>query len=121
MKAGFCAALLLLAAAPLFAQSAGVAGISGVVKDQSGAVVPKAKVVISSQSQGVLRTLATNSEGVFTAPVLSPGPGYEVKVSASGFAEYDAHGIVLQVGDNLDLRVSLTVGQTATQIDVSAA
>ena len=121
MKAGFCAALLLLAAAPLFAQSAGVAGISGVVKDPSGAVVQKAKVVISSLSQGVIRTLDTNSEGVFTAPVLTPGPGYEVKVTASGFADYDAQGIVLQVGENLDLRVGLTVGQTATLIDVSAA
>jgi len=121
MKVKYGAGLLLLIAAPLFAQSAGVAGISGVVKDQSGAVVPNAKVVISSQSQGVIRTLTSNSEGVFTAPVLTPGPGYEVKVNAAGFAEYDARGILIQVGENLDLRVTLTVGQTATEIDVSAA
>ena len=49
--------LLVFVAAPVFAQSGGVAGISGVVRDPSGAVVPGAKVVISSEGQGVLRTL----------------------------------------------------------------
>jgi len=45
--------LLVFVAAPVFAQSGGVAGISGVVRDPSGAVVPGAKVVISSEGQGV--------------------------------------------------------------------
>ena len=83
MKLPYLAALWLLVTAPLFAQSAGVAGISGVVRDQSGAVVPDARVVISSESQGLIRTLTSNSEGVFTAPVLTPGPGYQVTVSAA--------------------------------------
>src|SRR5581483_3871702 len=102
MKVKLFTALLVFGAASLFAQSAGVAGIQGVVKDQSGAVVPNAKVVISSTYQGVLRTLTTNGEGVFTAPVLTPGSGYEVKVTAAGFTEYDAKDLVLQVGQNLD-------------------
>ena len=114
------AALLLLLSAPLFAQSAGVAGISGVVKDQSGASVPNARVVISSDSQGLIRTLTTNSEGVFAAPVLTPGSGYQVKVSAGGFSDYLAKDLVLQVGQDLDLHVNLAVGQTSTQVEVSA-
>lgn len=115
------AAVLLFASASLFGQSAGVAGISGIVRDPSGALIPNAKVVISSAAQGTLRNLTTNSEGIFTAPVLTPGSGYEVKVSAPGFADYDAKDLTLQVGQTLDLRVSLTVGQTATQVDVNAA
>ena len=114
-------AAMVLAAASLYAQSAGVAGISGVVKDPSGAVVPNAKVVISRESQGTIRTLTSNGEGVFTAPVLTPGPGYEVKVTAAGFADYQVAGLVLQVGENLDLHVSLAVGQAATQVSVDAA
>ena len=70
--------LLVFVAAPVFAQSAGVAGISGVVRDPSGAVVPGAKVVISSEGQGTLRTLESNDDGVFTAPALVPGPGYRL-------------------------------------------
>ncbi|HEV2445423.1 MAG TPA: TonB-dependent receptor [Candidatus Sulfopaludibacter sp.] len=116
------ASLFVFLSVPVFAQSAaGMAGISGVVRDASGAVVPNAKVVIASQSQGTLRTLVTNGEGVFAAPALPPGSGYSVNVTAAGFATYEAAGLVLLVGQNLDLRVALTVGQAATKVEVTAA
>jgi outer membrane receptor protein involved in Fe transport len=114
--------LLLSLCAPVFAQSsAGVAGISGTVRDQSGAVVPNAKVIISSASQGVVRTLDTNTAGIFTAPGLTPGPGYKVTVTAPGFANYEAQGFELLVGQNVDLKIALAVGVTTTQVEVSAA
>ena len=113
--------LLLLLSASAFAQSAGgVAGISGVVRDPSGAVVPNAKVVISSEAQGTLRTLETNDAGLFTAPGLTPGSGYKVSITASGFAGYEAAGLILQVGQNMDLRISLTVATTTTTVEISA-
>ena len=114
--------LPLLFTASGFAQvSGGVAGISGVVRDPSGATVPNAKVVIASEGQGMLRSITTNADGVFNAPALAPGPGYEVTVTAAGFAGYDAKGLMLQVGQNLDLQVALTVGQTSTQVNVNEA
>jgi hypothetical protein len=58
---------------------------------------------------------------VFTAPALLPGSGYQVTVTAPGFGEYDAKGLVLQVGQNLSLNISLEVGQTATNVEVTAA
>ncbi len=84
----FCAVSLLLSFSILgFAQSAGgVAGISGVVRDQSGAVVPNANVVVSNDPQGFVRNLTANGDGVFTAPALIPGAGYKVTVTAPGFA-----------------------------------
>ena len=122
MRATLATFLLLFLSASLFAQSSGgVAGISGVVRDPSGAVVPNAKVVISSAAQGVLRTLETNDAGVFTAPALTPGPGYQVSVTASGFAGYEAKDLTLQVGQNMDLRVGLTVATSATTVEVGAA
>src|SRR5229473_3490898 len=114
--------LLLFLSASAFAQSAGgVAGISGVVRDQSGAVVPKANVVISSASQGTIRNLTTNDAGLFTAPALVPGPGYRVTVTATGFTQYEARNLDLQVGQNLDLKISLAVGQASTSVEVTAA
>jgi outer membrane receptor protein involved in Fe transport len=108
-------------AAPALAQSAGgVAGISGVVRDASGASVPNAKVVISTGSQGTVRAIITNNDGVFTAPALDPGPGYRVTVTAAGFNIYDATHFDLKVGQNVDLRIALTVGQATTQVDVTA-
>jgi hypothetical protein len=112
----------LLASACAFAQAVGgSAGISGVVKDPSGSAVPNAKIVISSASQGTLRTLETNSAGAFAAPALTPGPGYQVSVTAAGFAPYDLKDINLEVGQSLNLNIPLTVGQTSTTIDVVGA
>src|SRR5229473_4850073 len=114
--------LLLFLSASAFAQSAGgVAGISGVVRDQSGAVVPKANVVISSTSQGTIRNLSTNDAGLFTAPALIPGPGYQVTVTAAGFTQYEAKNLDLQVGQNMDLKINLTVGPTTTSVEVTSA
>ncbi len=116
------AVVALLASSCVFAQSAGgVAAIAGTVKDPSGAAVPNAKVVISSDSQGTLRTLQTNAAGMFTAPALLPGPGYKVSVSVAGFAPYELHDIDLEVGQNLNLTIPLAVGTTTTTIDVVGA
>ncbi len=98
--------LLLFLPVSAFAQAAGgVAGISGTVHDPSGAAVPKAQVVISSASQGQVRSIASNGAGVFAAPSLTPGPGYQVTVTATGFAPYEVKDIDLQVGQNLDLNI----------------
>jgi hypothetical protein len=115
------ASLLLFVSAPAFAQSAaGLAVISGVVRDASGAVVPDARVVIASDSQGPIRTVATNGGGVFAAPALLPGSGYRVTVTAPGYAVYEAKDFDLQVGQNLNLNVSLTVGHSVTVVEVTA-
>jgi outer membrane receptor protein involved in Fe transport len=115
------APLIVLLSAPVFAQSGGVAGITGTVHDPSGAVVPNAKVVISSASQGQVRSIVANSAGVFSAPSLIPGPGYSVSVTAPGFAQNDLKDIDLQVGQNLTLNITLAVGQAVTAVEVNAA
>ena len=121
MKFQYFAALCLFVCAPIFAQSsAGVAGISGVVKDATGASVPNAKVVISSASQGQVRSLNTNEAGLFSAPALIPGAGYKVTVTAAGFNVYEADNLTLAVGQNLNLNVALAVGASTTEVDVTA-
>ena len=119
-----CSAMLMimvfLAPASFGQSAAGVAGISGVVRDPSGATVPNAKVVISS-GQGTVREVTTNDAGVFVAPALIPGSGYQVKVTAPGFSAWQTTEIVLSVGQNLDLKADLQVTASATQVQVSAA
>src|SRR5665213_120324 len=115
------APLLVFLSAPAFAQSGGVAAISGTVHDPSGSVVPNARVVVSSASQGQVRSIQTNSAGVFSAAALNPGPGYSVAVTAPGFSESDTKDIDLQVGQNLNLNVAMTVGQTSTSVEVNSA
>ena len=98
---------------------AGMGGISGVVRDQSGAVVPGAKVLVSNPSKGINRTLETNTAGVFSAPALVPDNGYMVVVDKEGFAKYEAKNLEVLVGQDVRLNVSLTVAGTANEVLVT--
>ncbi len=68
---------------PAFAQ-APVGTISGVVADESGAVIPNATVKIRNKATGAERDLISNAEGSFSAPSLPAGV-YEVRVELKGF------------------------------------
>src|SRR5260370_12242 len=121
MRLCFTACLLLIVSAPVFAQSAaGLAAISGVVRDQSGAAAPKASVVVSNSSLGTVRTLTTNDDGLFTAPALARASGYEVARTVSGFGGYEPKALDLPVGQNLNLNINLSLAQSATAVEVTA-
>ncbi len=105
---------------PAAAQSlAGLGAINGVVRDASGSVVPAAKVVVSNASNGIRRNLETNESGLFSAPSLSPGEGYEVSVLKEGFAAYTAKQITIQVGQNVTLNVNLDVKAQTQEVTVT--
>ena len=72
-----------LGPAALHAQIAG-SNISGVVSDPSGALIPRAKIVLRNLATQIVRTLNTNLEGFYGAPNLPPGE-YKAVVSAEGF------------------------------------
>ncbi len=113
--------LLLCFSVWAFAQSAGLAVISGVVRDSSGGAIPNAKVTVSNDANGTIRDLSSNEAGLFTAPALTPAAGYKVSVQVSGFNKYEASNLDLRVGQNLSLEVKLSVAQATTQVEVSAA
>ena len=73
----FAAALLVWPALNLDAQTAATGTITGTVTDSSGAIVPKADVVITDTDTGVTRTVATTDAGTYVATFLQPGH-YEV-------------------------------------------
>src|SRR6266446_788141 len=113
---------LLAFAAGAWAQSgAGLGGISGVVKDASGAVVPGAKVTIANDGKGVRRTTAANAAGLFNAPALPPAQGYRVTVEFQGFAPFEQKDVGVEVGGSVDLSVTLAVSGAAAQVEVTSA
>src|SRR5262249_35217147 len=108
-------------AASAFGQTAaGFGAISGAVRDASGAAIPNAKVTVSNPGKGIVRNLATNEAGVFTAPALVPASGYSVAVTAPGFAPWDVKDVQLLVGQNVNLNISLLVAASTTQVEVTA-
>jgi Carboxypeptidase regulatory-like domain len=93
--------------------------IAGVVKDSSGALVPNAKVTITSQEQGFSRTLTTGSDGSFFADPLQPGT-FTLTIEAQGFKRQVRKDVRLFANDHLAISdISLEVGGTAETVTVS--
>src|SRR5437660_668247 len=67
----FTLGCILLHAGSLFAQNTGT--ILGTVKDQSGAVLPAAKVTVTNVDTGTSRTSVTGSGGEYRVPALMVG------------------------------------------------
>jgi len=122
-KNTFFAALLFLCLPDgLLSQAvAGFGGISGVVRDASGAVVPSADVIVENSSKGIRRTLTSNDSGVFAAPALVPAPGYVVRVNKSGFQAFEMKDIEVLIGQNVNVNVPLAVAGAATQVEITDA
>jgi hypothetical protein len=98
---------------------AGLGAINGVVKDASGAVIPGAKVSIINQTNGIRRAMETNLAGIFSAPSLTPGAGYEVTVEKAGFAAYSAKQVEVLVGSNVTLNIELGVQAQAQTVTIN--
>lgn len=97
---------------------AGLGAVSGTVSDSSSSPVPAAQVTVTNPATGVVRRLTTNESGYFLAPSLQPGPGYEVKVQKDGFAIFEAKGVQLQVGQNVALKIVLSIAQQTQTVIV---
>lgn len=114
-----CVAFLALTA---LAQQTATAALEGIVTDANNAVVPNAKVAVRNADTGLMRETATDSSGIYRLPALPPGT-YQLTVGATGFAENKFTGILLTVGQKLNLDLTLkvaAVGET-TRTNVAAS
>src|SRR5580704_7092055 len=93
--------------------------ITGTVTDESGAVVPNAKVTIANKATGVARSLDTNAEGLYSAPAL-PAGDYEVRVEVDGFRTL-VRDATVQAGTTTTVPIALTLGATKEVVTVEAA
>src|SRR5579862_1390949 len=91
-----------------FAQAVAVAQVSGVVQDSSGAPIAGAQVKLTQTATQQERVITTDAAGRYVAPELPVGP-YRLEVSVSGFKTYVQSGLLLQVGDNIEINASMQV------------
>src|SRR5437867_3008061 len=118
MKRLICTALLVgCLSSVVLAQS--TAQLSGTVKDPSGAVLPGVEVTATQTATGSKRSVVTNETGSYVLTNLPVGP-YRLEAARPGVRTFLQSGIVLQVGSNPVINVSLEVGQVTEQIEVQA-
>jgi hypothetical protein len=112
-------ALLLAVLPPVAATAQETRGnINGIVQD-SGGVVPGATVKLTNTATNQTHQLVTNSSGYFEAVLLNPGT-YEVRVELEGYKALTQSGISLAVGQTVNLKLTLDVGQITEQVTVVA-
>src|SRR5438874_78437 len=90
------------------------------VTDPSGSSVVGAHVTITEIDKHTVRSTVTDTLGKYTFPNLPVGP-YRLEVKASGFKEYVQSGLVLQVGNNVQINVSLRVGSVTETVEVKGS
>ena len=115
-----CGLLSALFCAAAFAQGSQTGGITGVVTDPQGAVVPGATVDVISEASGKSeRRLTTGDDGSYTATLLSPG-SYRLEVTAKDFKKTVVNDAVVRITETTRQDVTLNVGGVTETVEVQA-
>jgi len=92
--------------------------ILGTVRDQSGAVVPNARVVVTDTGKGTSVTVEANGDGEYTIPFLIPG-AYNVSAESAGFKRTVSNNIVLDIDQRARVDLSLVPGGASETVAVT--
>jgi len=99
-------------------QGQATGSIAGNVADKTGAAVPTATVVATSESTGLARGSKTDSAGHYLIPLLPVGT-YTVRVDATGFQSAESKGLPLQVDQAREVDFSLVPATVVTSVAVT--
>ena len=96
------------------------AEVAGVVRDAQGGVLPGATVVASHVASGFRAVRVTDQAGRYFMPALPIGEYVLVTVELAGFRQFTHTGLILRVGQRIDLPITLQIGQLADLVTVTA-
>jgi hypothetical protein len=112
-------AALIVQPLPVSAQTPS-STLRGRVQDAQHAAVPNATVKITGRANGVARIVSTDPSGEFTAANLPPG-AVDIVVSAKGFTDATHTGVVLEIGQTVQVAIELAVGPVREALAVIAS
>jgi len=115
-RLGVFFALILLAATGVRAQV--LASVTGQVEDPSGAAVAGATVQARNVDTGAEREVVADGEGRYLVAALPVG-NYEIRASKQGFKEEVRSGILLVVGEEATVDLTLQLGEVSQEVTVN--
>ncbi len=118
MRALLILALVAAVLVPFAWPQATSGRVSGTVRDQTGAVIPNAEVVLVNTATDVRVTTQSSEGGFYVFPGVSPGP-YQVTVEIKGMEKFLA-AFQLQVAQSVVIDPIMKAGQVTTSVDVTA-
>ncbi len=93
--------------------------LSGTITDKSGAAVPGAHVVLKNPAKGSILNTDTNDSGTYNFPALDIGT-YDLAVTAKGFETEVQQGLQVNISQNLQSNLTLSVGAVDQTVTVEA-
>ena len=93
--------------------------LQGIVKDPTGAVVPHAKVSVTTPTLVGVKSIETDNSGYYHFENLPPG-NYVVTVEAKGFTTLKQSGLLLEVGHSPTLDLKIQVGSQNETVNVTS-
>lgn len=92
--------------------------LTGTITDVTNSALSSADVTITNEKNGQIRKVTVNSLGVYVATQLGPAT-YSVTAHAPGMSNAEFTGVILQVGQERTLNITMQVSSMSTEIQVS--
>ena len=90
----------------------------GIVKDSSGAVIPKAALTLIDTTTGQTFETTSGADGGFVFPTLQPGT-YTLTAAAGGFKPLTLQSIVIQTSRSTEIVVQFQIAGVSEEITVA--
>lgn len=94
--------------------------VTGTVEDPSGAVVVKARIVLTNSNTGVKTSTESTATGTYVFDDVLPGT-YTVEVAAAGFQRYLVEDVLIHVQQVTRVDAHLAPGNVQESVSVTAA
>jgi hypothetical protein len=115
-----CALLALALAAPGAMAQQTTGNITGRILDDQGAAVPGVTVTGKNTETGFTRSDVSDAEGIYRLTAMPVGT-YDITAELQGFSRFESRGVVLSVGQTLDINIPLKVASLQESVTVSGA
>lgn len=119
MRVILCLISSALIAVTVTAQTSTNATLRGAVTDETGAVIPGAKVTLTNDATKDTRKTETNNAGIY---VLSSVPSgiYKLEIEKDGFKKQTQTSLTLSPADTRGLDITMTVGAPSETVTITA-
>jgi hypothetical protein len=105
---------------PTLCAAQAVSGVTGVVTDENGAVVPGVQVVLTDTKTARELTTTTNDQGVYVFLNVQPGDGYKLSFAGQGFQTLVLNSVRLGVGRTETQNVQLRLGPVTGTVEITS-
>ena len=93
--------------------------ITGRITDQTGAIVPNARIIVTNLDTGSKTTVQSNGAGDYRVPFLNSGD-YQVRAEMAGFKNYVHARLTLQTEQTVIENIVLAIGKVNETVTVNA-